>query len=218
MAKPIEQQSASILLIEDHAITASGMRQLIETETKHGVVGVADMPDEGIQLARSLSPDLVILDLALPGKSGIEILRQIREFAPLQRILIVSGQNSALAFHRAKQSDASGVASKSDKPATLIIAIEQVLKQKDSAQYLSPVVKELLLPYERGESGELTRREREILAHVASGNSGQHIAGELGISYLTVRKHRENLMRKLGVSSVADATRVAIELGLVDDL
>jgi DNA-binding NarL/FixJ family response regulator len=211
-------QPASIVLIDDHAIVEAGLRFLLADSAEFRIAGVARDGAAALPLVRRLRPELVILDLVLPGKSGLAVLRDLKTGWPDGRILVVSGQATGLAFKRALDGGADGVVSKSEPPAVLLAALCAL---RGGERYLSAAIRALIGPIAPAvrpadaDAGTLTWREREVLRLIAAAHTSQEIAGLLGIAEATVKKHRQNLMRKLGVHSAVDAARRAYALGLV---
>jgi DNA-binding NarL/FixJ family response regulator len=207
-----------VLLADDHEMVREGLRALLEREP--GLVVVGDASDGLAAVARAieLSPDVVVMDIAMAGLDGIEATRRIREGAPGTRVL-------GLSMHREKKfvgamlaAGASGYLVKSSAARELADAVRLVAA---GSTYLSPtlaadVAKELArtssAPPAHG--GAITRREREVLVLLARGQDTKEIAAALGLSPKTVLAHRESLMRKVGVTSVVALARYALSEGL----
>lgn len=202
-----------ILIADDHPISRSGLEFLLSGESDVEIVGTAGDGKQALALIAELAPDVVILDLMLPGMPGLLVLEQLRDFDPRPKVIALSGQASGLAFKQACDSGADAVISKEDPSECLLSAIAALQRGE---RFRSPKVAGLLgvLESTAGEPA-LTRREREVLALIAAGNSDQQIAGYLSISPKTAKKHRENIRNKLGVSNAVEAARVAARLGLV---
>ena len=203
-----------VIVVEDHPITRSGMTYLIrETPGLRLVETVADgssVPGAVTQHA----PDVVILDMVLPGGSGLYVLEELARLETPCRVLVYSGQSSASDFAEARDKGAAGLVSKSEPPETLLEAIFAIGR---GDAFISERVASLLatLPSPRKAGISLTPREQEILVLVARGQSSREISEQLHIASATVKKHRANLMAKLGLRSAAEATRYAINAGLI---
>lgn len=210
--------AARIVLVDDHAIVEAGLRFLLADSAEFEIAGTAVDGGGALALVRRLRPDLVILDLVLPKKSGLAVLRELKAGWPEARILVVSGQATGLEFKRALDAGADGIVSKADPPQDLLAGLRAL---RDGERYLSPTIRALLGPVASigADGGEgdrmLTHREREILRLIAAAHSSQEIADLLGIAEATVKKHRQNLMRKLEVHTAVQAARRAYALGLV---
>ena len=211
-----ETDAYRILIVDDHPIAVSGLDFLLTHQDGVEITGHARDGNEALQLCADLQPDLLILDLMLPKLNGLMILEALSQMEKRPRVLIISGQASGINFKQARDLGAEGLVSKEDEPEYVLSAISQI---RSGAKYLSPVIKDLLRPFDSDLPGEnhhehLTSREREVLALVAEGLSNELIGDKLHISPKTAKKHRENLMRKLGISTAVQATRVAARLGL----
>lgn len=210
-----------LVLVEDHAILREGLRALLELETDLRVVGEATNGIEAIPLIESLNPSLVVTDIALPGRSGIELIACLRQRLPDIRILILTAHNSEEHIRAALNAGAHGYVLKESTRAELLQAIRTVLSGQT---YLcASVTAKVVTGYLRPKTDSLsvsatalvTEREREVLTRVALGRSNKLIARELALSVKTVEKHRANLMRKLTLHNTAAVTRFAIRNGMV---
>ncbi len=209
-----------LLLVDDHAILRDGLRALLSYYPDVEVVGEAEDGLQAIQAVDSLSPDVVLMDIAMPGMNGLEATRRIRQSHPDTRILVLTqydDQRYVLPFVRA---GVSGYVIKRALGSDLINAVRTVAKG-DSFLYpsvASTVLEELRQPSgaDRETASPLTSREEEILRRVAAGETSRQIARALKLSAKTVEWHRGNLMNKLGLRSVAELVRYAIEHGLTD--
>jgi DNA-binding NarL/FixJ family response regulator len=209
-----------LLLVDDHAILRDGLRALLSYYPDVEVVGEAEDGLQAIQAVDSLSPDVVLMDIAMPGMNGLEATRRIRQSHPDTRILVLTqydDQRYVLPFVRA---GVSGYVIKRALGSDLINAVRTVAKG-DSFLYpsvASTVLEELRQPSgaDRETASPLTSREEEILRRVAAGETSRQIARALKLSAKTVEWHRGNLMNKLGLRSVAELVRYAIKHGLTD--
>lgn len=199
-----------VVLVDDHSVVRAGLKHLLESDTSVAVVGEASTAAEGVQRAAELKPDLVVLDVSMPGASGLAVIGRIREVSPDSRVLMLSMHSDAEYVREAERVGASGYVLKDDAVAELPEAISTV---RNGGRYRSA---KLSTPGEGSADGEqsLTPRERDVLRGIANGQTNKEVAGALGISHRTVETHRENVMRKLGIHTVAGLTRYAIDHGL----
>jgi DNA-binding NarL/FixJ family response regulator len=206
-----------VLLADDHALVRAGIRALLERIDEVEVVGEAGDGVEALDLISRLTPDVVLLDLTMPGLSGFEVLKETRERFPEVNTIVLSVHDSEeYAFH-AFESGAVGYLPKSAASAELEIAIERVLSGE---RYLSPTIasdSSFDSPVASDESTpEITPRQVEVLTLVARGFSTRDIARTLNISIKTVETHRAQLMQRLNIHDVAGLVRYAIKKGLVN--
>ncbi|MFY9341289.1 MAG: response regulator transcription factor [Planctomycetota bacterium] len=217
-----DRQPVSILLVDDQAIVRAAFKSLLERNGHFKVVGDAPDARRGIDLARELKPDVAILDIQMAGMSGIDAVGPIKKVSPNTRVLMASQHEGMKFVQQALQSGADGYLSKDSEPEELALAIDSI-RRGDS--YLSPkVANGIMARAVRGETappGEasalaaLTPREREVFQLLALGKANKEVAAQLGLSLGTVKKHRENLQRKLDCHSAAELARLAIREGLL---
>lgn len=214
MSKPIR-----VLVADDHMIVRTGIRHVLESETDFVVVGEAGTGSEAISLVSELRPDVVVLDISMPDQSGLEVAARLQSGSTATRILILSMHNNAEYVLESVRAGAHGYLLKDTAAAELRTAIRAVCRGES---YFSPPVATRLTAAVRGEHGTtgdpldlLTGREREVLLGIAQGQTNKEIAAHLGISHRTVETHRESLMRKLQIRTVAELTRFAIESGII---
>ncbi len=208
-----------ILIADDHAIVRAGIRALLQLHPDFEVVGEAADGYEAILQARRLQPDVVLMDLAMPGMDGLAATHEIRRVAPQTRVLVLSQHENREYVLPALRAGAAGYVLKRAPDDTLIRAIRAVYAGET---YVDPRLADLLVEEVR-RSGEgpvdpldtLTEREREILVLLAQGKSYQEIAQTLFISVKTVDFHRTNLMRKLGLKNRTELVQFAIRRGLI---
>ena len=205
--------SISILLVDDHALFRQGLQLLLETQLDFHVVGLAADGSEALIAARQLKPDIIVLDMLMPGMNGLETLRQIQQIVPQSRVIILSMSDEEGFLHSALHEGARGYILKDTSAEDLLLAVRSVLAGKT---YLSPsLLERVIQSYLRNplhiESGSsvLTSREQQVLQLSAGGSSGPEIARELSISPRTVETHRANLMHKLGLHSQAELINYA---------
>lgn len=204
-----------VVIAEDHALTLQGLEVVLATAGDLEVVGRAADGDTAIELVKRVMPDLLCLDLMLPGRNGNEVLQAVCGQYPALQVLVISGQTSLLDFRRAIQMGAAGVVSKNDNPESILAAIRAIRDKR--TPYISPALEKRLDPQVAPRDG-LTRREGEVLTLLADGRTSQQIAEALNISDKTVRKHRENILRKLEAHTAVEALNTARRLGLVGSL
>lgn len=211
----------TVLVADDHAIVRTGIRHVLEGEPGFTVVGEASTAAEALALALDLRPDVAVLDISMPGDSGLHVAATLRKECPATRVLILSMYDNTEYVLESVRAGAHGYLLKDTAATELRGAIRAV---QSGESYFSPPVASRLTAVVRGgpapesPAGHLARlssREREVLEHVARGRTSKEIAGELGISHRTVETHRESLMRKLQLRTVADLTRFAIEAGVI---
>jgi DNA-binding NarL/FixJ family response regulator len=213
-----------IVIIDDHPLFREGLKSIIARDQEFVVVGEAGDARRGLEEVKRQTPDLVIVDISLPDKSGIEVARSIRNRFPGTRILIVSMHSKIDYIVEAFQAGATGYIVKESASDRLILGLETVLSGEyflDSS--ISHAVVEKLLKEPLRESrvedadyGSLTPREQEVMRLLAEGFTVREIADKLYISPKTVENHRSNLMRKLGLHNAIELVRYAARLGLID--
>ncbi len=206
---------ASILIVEDHTLFREGLKSLLQGQKELNVVGEAGEGREAIKLAEKFKPDLVLLDLILPGMHGLEVLRKLQK---LTKVLAVSMRIDDLFVAEALNSGAAGYVVKEDSFSELLIAIQAVFKGQRylSRKLDSKKIGRLLDRFGSSTPSEsLTAREHEVLQMAAEGLTSAQIGNLLSISPRTVEMHRGNLMRKLSLRSQADLVRFAIRNNIV---
>jgi two-component system, NarL family, response regulator NreC len=208
-----------VLLVEDHTIVREGLRALLEGREDVELVGEAEDGQAGIEAARALRPDVVVMDLNLPRVDGVEATRIIRAELESTQVLVLSMYGTEEHVRPAIRAGAAGYLLKGSGLSDLLAAIHAVATGK---AFFSPEVARIVLdgtrrgtPGERLSGAELTPREREILRMVAEGRSSPEIARDLELSVKTVEGHRGRIMAKLDSRNVAGLVRHAIRLGLV---
>ena len=215
MTEPIR-----VLIADDHAIVRTGIRHVLEGEPGFAVVAEAGTAAEALELATALRPDVAVLDISMPDGSGLRLAADLRERSPETHVLILSMHDNTEYVLESLRAGAHGYLLKDTAATELRDAIRAVQRGES---FFSPPVAGKLSAVVRGDApgappgalGQLTGRERQVLIGVAQGHTNREIATQLGISHRTVETHRESLMRKLGVRTVAGLTRLALEAGLV---
>ena len=207
-----------LLVVDDHPIVRHGICTCLAHHERICIVGEAVDGNEALTRARELKPDVVLMDIDLPRLNGLTVTDLLRREMPQVKVLIFSMYSNSDYALRTIQSGARGFVLKEAPPEEIIQAIEAV---HAGAAHFSPAVARVALnQVVGGDSGaaspaQLTSREREILIHIAEGGSNKGIAGQLKIGVRTVETHRERIMRKLDIHSIAGLTRFAIEQGMV---
>jgi two-component system response regulator NreC len=205
-----------ILIAEDQQLVRQGLVALLAVDDVT-IVGEAEDGRGAIEMARSLSPDVVLMDLSMPELDGVEATRRIKQFAPQIRVLVLTVANCERRVAEALAAGADGYALKKLGHGELMAAINAVFAGKT---YLGPglseeLVKEYLEGSEMG-GGSLTAREREVLQLIARGHKNREIADELGIAIKTVETHRTKIMQKLDLHNSAELAAYAIRRGLIE--
>ncbi|WP_434516461.1 response regulator [Dechloromonas sp. ARDL1] len=209
-------KASRIILADDHLLIRAGIRALFETLPDHELIAECSNGDEAVAAIRTLSPDAILLDIAMPGPSGIEVTRSIRQFDASTRILILSSIDRPEIIEQGMAAGANGYLLKDFVIGELLEALNTVLLGKI---YLSPRIRDYAAtPGSKGESNggaQLTSRQREVLRLVASGKTTKEIARDLGISPKTVEFHRGRLMERIGAHDVTGLTRFAVQSGVL---
>jgi len=211
-----------VLLAEDHTIVRKGLRSLLDKETGIEVVGEAEDGRKAIVKAEKLHPDVVVMDIAMPGLNGLEATRQIKKRFPDIKIIILTMHTNEEYVLQTLKAGASGYLVKKAAPAELISAINAINKGNS---FLSPSISRTVIDeylrrskeISEGEEGfeQLTVREREVLQLIAEGRKTREIAERLYISIKTVETHKAHIMDKLDIHSTAELTRYAIRKGII---
>ncbi len=203
-----------ILLVDDHPLVIEGVRAVLETYSHVEVVGSATNARDGLTIATRTPPDVVMIDINMPGVSGLEAIDMYKEALGSVRILMLSMHDNRDFISASVMHGASGYILKDAPTNEIIAAIEAVAA---GGTYFSSGVSDVLmrLPDPNRHSGPLTSRETSVLTLVAEGKSSKDVAQTLNISARTVETHRKNIKKKLGIATTAGLTRYAIEAGLV---
>jgi two-component system nitrate/nitrite response regulator NarL len=209
-----------LLLVDDHPVVRRGMRSCLEGIRHVEVVDEAVDGKEAMEKVKALSPDIVLMDIDMPVMNGLEATKLLREEFPDTRVLILSIHTNKEYVLQIIRSGAQGYVLKDASPADLVRAIESV----DSGEpFFSPDISQIVLNQYLEEAGadaagdtvKLTTRERQVLAMIAGGQSNKEMASELNVGVRTIETHRERVMNKLNIHSVAGLTKYAITNGIV---
>jgi len=215
-----------VMIVDDHAVVREGIRTVLNGDPGLAVIAEAADGAQAVVLAGAEHPDVVLLDITMPGASGLDVVPGLLAAAPQARVLMLSVHDDTEYVLRAVRAGAHGYLRKDTTPVELRRAVRAV---HEGGGFFSPSVAGHLTAALRGDApalsaedaaarqtvAGLTVREREVLALVSAGLLNKEIAVRLGISVRTVEAHRDNLGRKLGMRSVADLTRLAVAAGLV---
>jgi DNA-binding NarL/FixJ family response regulator len=215
-----------ILIADDHEVARDGVRALIEAHPGWEVCAEAKDGREAVERAADTNPDLVVLDIGMPNLNGLEAARQILAASPETPILILTMHDSDNTVSEVLRAGARGYVLKSDAGKDLVAAIDALQRQRTFFTtrvsqmvldgYLGREIRPQAREYEADAYGDvLTSREREVVQLLAEGRTSKEVAVILNLSVKTAETHRTNLMRKLGLHSVADLTRYAVRNGIV---
>lgn len=214
-----------LLIVDDHAVLRAGLRMLLDVQPDMTVVAEADTGEDAVAQARQQRPDVILLDLSMPGMGGLEAIRRLREVDPSMRILVLTMHDDEGYLRRALEAGSAGYVLKRAADAELVSAIRAVA---GGGTYLHREHVAVLLQG-TGETGEdvvdaqrevyeaLSARERQVLQLVALGHTNQQVADSLCLSIKTVETYRGRLMRKLGLATRAALVRYALDQGLLAD-
>ncbi len=211
-----------VLVADDHAVVREGIRHVLSGAAGFEVVAEVTDGSDVLRLTGEHRPHVIVLDITMPGASGLELLPMLRTQHPEIRVLILSMHDHPQYVTEAVRAGADGYVLKDARPAEVREAVRAVYR---GDSFFSPAVakqlgeglrQEATREEQQGRLAELTPREREVLRRVAEGRTNKEIASELGISHRTVESYRENLMRKLGIRTIAGLTRFAMEMGVLD--
>jgi len=201
-----------VLIVDDHPMVAEGIQSILETYDDILVVGTLGTGQEAVDLAPDLAPDVILMDLNMPGLSGLVATEMLLEHSPDTRILILSMHDSPEYISTALSHGAMGYILKDVPTDEIKQAIDTVMQGQ---RYLCTGAKGSIEPKQSDGREALTGREQTILLQLAQGKSNKEVAMTLDISVRTVETHRKNIKRKLGISSTAGLTRYALEHGVL---
>jgi two-component system response regulator NreC len=210
-----------VLIADDHEVVREGTRLILTGEPDIEVCGTAASARSSVEQAKQLEPDVAVIDLQLPDAHGLELARQLRRSVPQTELVVFSGARAERLIEPLFELGVKSFIHKAESSETLVAAVRSAARHKP---FLTPQISDILFsrimkrdPSGRSESGkELTSRERQIVRLLAEGKSNKEIAGALKISLRTVETHRARMMRKLGVTSVAQVVRYALRHGIAE--
>jgi two-component system response regulator NreC len=207
-----------VLIVDDHAVVRAGLRRVLDAEADIETVGEAANVDRAVFEALEAHPDVVLMDVVMPGKTGIEGMPALMQAVPDVKVLMLSMQDDPQYVREAFEAGASGYVLKEAADTDVVDAVRAVAAGE---RYVHPALGARLIAAEseerkRAESDPLSEREREVLRLLALGHTNQEIAALLYISVRTAETHRAHIMQKLGLSSRAELVRYALDHGLVE--
>jgi len=207
-----------ILIVDDHPVTREGLHSALDLAEEVEVVGEAATGEEAVEFVRGLQPDVVFMDVRMPGMSGIEATRAIREVSPDTRVILFTVDESRASISEAIQAGVSGYLLKDASVDELVNAARLALEGKAviHPQLTRAFIEEVQFAEKRPDTAPLSKREKEILQKVAYGATTKEVARDLGISPHTVKTHLERIFEKLGANDRAQAVAIAIRSGLVE--
>jgi two-component system, NarL family, response regulator NreC len=210
--------SIRVLVVDDHAVVRTGLRRVLDAEDGLETVGEAPDAERAVYEAIETKPDVILLDVTMPGKSGIDALPSLRQAAPDAQVLVLSMQDDPRYVREAFEAGASGYVLKEAADTEVVDAVRAVAAGE---RYVNPALGARLVAADaearkRAEADPLSDREREVLQLLALGHTNQEIAGMLFISVRTAETHRAHIMRKLRLSSRAELVRHALSRGLLE--
>ncbi len=209
-----------ILLADDHDLMRRGIRDLLEGDSSFEVCGEASNGQEAVELALRLNPDVAVLDLTMPGKNGLETIRELRHELPQTELLVFSMHDSDELIREVFAAGARGYVLKSDAARYLIEALRSLAQHKPffTSRISEAILSSLVSPaveVEPVQADPLSSREREVLQLLAGNKSNKEVATQLGISVRTVETHRRSIMLKLNANSIVELVHYAIRSGLL---
>jgi two-component system, NarL family, response regulator NreC len=207
-----------VLLVDDHAVFRSGLRRILASEDDIDVVGEAESGERAVFEAIANTPDVVVMDVVMPGKTGIEAMPAVLQAVPQAKVLMLSMQDDPRYVRQAFDAGASGYVLKEAADTEVVDAVRAVARGE---QYVHPTLGARLVAADAAErrraaDDPLSEREREVLRLLALGHTNQEIAASLYISVRTAETHRAHIMQKLGLASRADLVRYALDNGLIE--
>jgi DNA-binding NarL/FixJ family response regulator len=207
----LQTQRPRVLLADDHTLVLEGLSKLLQNEVD--LVGSASSGTEVIEKAVTLQPDVVLMDITMPGINGIEATKQLKQRAPNTRIIALTMHNSPVYLRESMKAGMAGYVLKQSAASELGAALQAVMRNE---RYVTPLLSEQANGVAEGTDRALTSRQREVLRLIAQGCIAKEIAARLGISVRTAEFHRVSIMQKLGLHTTAQLTRYALENGIID--
>ena len=208
-----------VVVVDDHAVVRSGLRLLLDAHEDIEVVGEAGNAKDAIFRARALKPDVILLDVVMPGASGIDVLPELLRESPQTKVLVLSMQDDPSYVREAFGAGASGYVLKEAADEEVVSAVREIAK---GGRYVHPTLGARMVAAEAEEraaveADPLSEREREVLRLLALGHTNQEIAQELYISVRTAESHRAHIMQKLRLATRAELVRYALSHGLLTE-
>jgi two-component system response regulator NreC len=221
----MSEETIRVLIADDHAVVRTGLRALLDRAPDMQAIGEATNGEEALRLAAELHPDVILLDISMPGPGGIETTKKLKEVLPDIRVLILTVHKDEKLLQEAIKAGASGYVTKNALEPELINAVHAVSRgdlyvhptmTRALLQGLTPSADEPPTLSDKEQIESLTNRETDVLRLIAQGYTNRQAADELGISVRTIETHRANIMGKLDVSGRVALVRYAMEHGLLD--
>jgi two-component system, NarL family, response regulator NreC len=211
--------SIRIVVVDDHAVVRTGLRLMLDAEADLEVVGEAGDARAAVFEVRAQKPDVILLDVVMPGESGIEALPKLKQEAPAARVLVLSMQDDPRYVREAFAAGADGYVLKEAVDAEVVAAVREIA---GGGSYVHPALGARMVAADaaaqaKQSANPLSAREEEVLRLLALGHTNQEIAGLLFISVRTAETHRAHIMQKLGLASRAELVRHALAQGLLDE-
>jgi DNA-binding NarL/FixJ family response regulator len=212
------KEKLKVLVVDDHPVVRKGLQTCLARQERLKIVGEACDGDEALVKVRELLPDVVLMDIDLPRMNGLAVTELLRKERPRIKVLVLTVHTNKEFILRIIQAGAHGYVPKVARPDELVRAIESVC---DGEAFYGPEIAQAALNQIISSGGkqepfvQLTTREREVLALIANGRSNKEVASRLGIGVRTIETHRERIMRKLKIHSIAGLTRFAILNGII---
>jgi two-component system response regulator NreC len=209
----------SVVLVDDHAVVRSGIRLLLDRQDDIEVVGEAGNAKDALFRARALKPDVILLDVVMPGESGIDVLPRLLDESPETKVLVLSMQDDPSYVREAFAAGAQGYVLKEAADEEVVSAVREIAK---GGRYVHPTLGARMVAAEAEEraaadADPLSERERDVLRLLALGHTNQEIAEKLYISVRTAESHRAHIMQKLRLATRAELVRYALSHGLLTD-
>lgn len=213
-----------LIIVDDHPLFREGLKTIVSRADRYSVIAEAGNGKEGVTLGREHQPDIMLVDISMPGKNGIQVIRELKEATPRTRFIVISMHSEADYIVEAFRAGAMGYLVKESAASNLIKGLDTVAKGEiflDNALSQEVMFKLLQAKTDDRDSvsdpySTLTAREQEVMRLLAEGLTSKDVAAKLFISPKTVENHRTNLMKKLGLSSTVELIRYAARLGLID--
>ncbi len=217
----VPMSKTKILIVDDHRVVIEGIKRALQNYPEFEVVGEAADGLEAVESVKSLSPDIVIMDISMPNLNGVEAVKHIKQFSPETRIVVYSMYSDKEFVIDLFRTGISAYVLKDDPLSDLTLALQAV---KSGGTYFSTMAPTILLRHMKDLEGKVTNkdpfdrlslREKEVFLHLAEGKSIKEVAGELYISPKTVESHKYSIMEKLKINKMIDFTKIAIRKNLI---
>lgn len=212
MMQPIPTTRPRVMLADDHTLVLEGLSKLLQSDVE--LVGSASSGSEAVEMAATLQPDILLMDISMPGMNGIDAAKKLKERAPNVKVVAVTMHNSPTYLRESLKAGMMGYVLKQSAASELGAAVQTVMKNE---RYVTPLLSDQAAHGSGEESDRaLTSRQRQVLQLIAQGCIAKEIAARLGISVRTAEFHRVSIMQKLALHTTAQLTRYALEHGIID--